>query len=64
MWDYRNSYVHASNGTIHQNEEEATTTAIQWEFAVGKNELPAAYSGLFTGQVQCLFKDDVITKAK
>ena len=38
------------------------TAAIWWEFEVGQNELPAEYSGLFSGQVQRLLKDDDITK--
>ena len=40
------------------------TAAIRWEFSVGQNVLPVAYSGLFTGQVQRLLKDDSITKAQ
>ena len=63
MWDHMNSYIHASNGTIHQHKEEDMTAAIQWEFAVGQNGLPLAYSGLFTGQVQCLLEYDRIIKA-
>ena len=53
---YKNSYVHASNGTIHQNKEEDITST------VGKNGLSAEYSGLFTGKVQRLLKDDGINK--
>ena len=64
MCDHRNSYIHASNGTIHQHEEEDMTAVMRWGFAVGQNELPAAYSGLFTGQVQRLLKYDRITKAQ
>ena len=37
MWDNRNSYVHASRGTIYHQKEEAMTEAIWWEFAVGQN---------------------------
>ena len=62
IWDHRNSYVHASNGTIHQYKEEDMTMVIRWGFAVGQNGLPATYSELFTGQVQRLLKDDGITK--
>ena len=64
MWDHINSYVHVSNGTIHQTEEEATTTATRWEFVLCKNGLPAAYSGLFTGQLQHILKDERITKSQ
>ena len=63
MWDHINSYIHASNGTIHQHKEEDMTAAIQWEFAVGQNGLPLTYSGLFPGQVQCLLEYDEIIKA-
>ena len=62
MWYHMNIYVHASNGTMYQHEEEAMTAVIQWEFLVGPNGLPAAYSGLFIEQVQHLLKDEVITK--
>ena len=64
MWDHRNSYVHASNGTVHQQKEEAITAAIQWEFSVYQNGLPTSYSGFFTGQVRRLLKDDSITKSQ
>ena len=64
VWDHRNSYAHASNGAIHWHEEEAMTAVIRWEFSVGQNRLPASYSGLFTGQVQRLLKDDDINKSQ
>ena len=62
MWDHSNSYVHASNNTIHYYEEEYMTATIWLGFAVGKNGLPAAYPGLYTGKVQLLLKDKGITK--
>ena len=37
MWNHMNSYVHASNITIHQHNEEAMNSEIQWEFTVGQN---------------------------
>ena len=40
------------------------TAEIEWEFAVGKNGLPAAYSGLFTGKIQRLLKNNGNTKAR
>ena len=40
------------------------TASIQWEFAVGQNVLPAAYSGLFAGQVQRILKDRGINKSQ
>ena len=64
MWDHINSYIHASNGTVHQHKEEAMTAAIWREFSVGQNILPVAYSGLFTGKFQRLLKDDGITKSQ
>ena len=50
MWDHMNSYSHASNGNTHQHEEEAMTAEIRWEFSVGQNGLPAAYSLLVPAQ--------------
>ena len=44
-WEHRNSYVHASNGTIHQHKEEAITAELWREFVLGQNGLPVAYSG-------------------
>ena len=41
MWGHRNSYVHASNRTIHHHEEEAMTVLIWWEISAGQNGLPA-----------------------
>ena len=38
------------------------TAGIWWKFAVVKNGLPEAYSGLFTVQVQRLFKGDGTTQ--
>ena len=38
------------------------TATIRWEFTVGQNGLPTTYSGLLTGKVQRLLKDDGITK--
>ena len=40
------------------------TAVMRWGFAVGQNELPAAYSGLFIGQVQHLLKDGGIKKSQ
>ena len=37
MWYHRNSYAHASNGTIHQHKEEAMTATIMWEFELFQN---------------------------
>ena len=37
---------------------------IRWEFSIGQNRLPMAYSVLFTGQVQRLLKYDGINKNK
>ena len=62
MLDYRNSYFHASNYTVYQHREEPMTAVIWWEFSLRQNILPASYLGLFTGQVQRILKDDVITK--
>ena len=64
MWDRRNSYVYASNGNIYQYEEEAMTAAMWWGFEVDQNRSSAAYSGLFTRQVQHLSKNEVITTAQ
>ena len=40
------------------------TATIRWEFTVGQNGLPTTYSGLLTGKVQRLLKDDGITKSQ
>ena len=64
MCNHRNIYVQESNRTIHQHKEEAINATRWWEFAVGQSGLPAAYSGLFTGKIQRLLKDDGTTKSQ
>ena len=64
MWIHRNRFVHATDSSMHQFEQQAMDRAIRWEFTVGLNELPAALNGLFRGTVDRIINKDATSKSQ
>ena len=62
IWQHRNQFVHQSGKSMHQHELEAVEHAIRYEYAVGQNDLPQLYSGLFRQNISSILAKTVTSK--